>query len=87
MHWHRPFFAISLTIRYINFISTCSELKAPEDILYGIEPKESQDFQIPISKLLKNKRLAPGIYRISKEVWFANQKKEPFHVVASFEIK
>ncbi|WP_422663702.1 hypothetical protein [Sphingobacterium sp. UBA7625] len=55
--------------------------------MYGIEPKESQDFQIPISKLLKNKRLAPGIYRISKEVWFANQKKEPFHVVASFEIK
>ncbi|WP_313533543.1 immunoglobulin-like domain-containing protein [Sphingobacterium athyrii] len=58
-----------------------------EDILYGIEPKESQDFQIPLSKMLKNKRLAPGIYRISKEVWFADQKKEPFQVVASFEIK
>lgn len=58
-----------------------------EDILYSIEPKESQDFQIPLSKPLKNNKLAPGIYRISKEVWFANQKKEPFQVIASFEIK
>lgn len=58
-----------------------------EDILYGIESRESQDFQIPLTKLLKNQRLAPGIYRVSKEVWFADQKKEPFQVVASFEIK
>ncbi len=58
-----------------------------EDMLYNIEPKESKNFRAPVSKLLKNKKLLPGKYRITKRIWAADQKKETFEISAQFEVK
>jgi len=58
-----------------------------EDMLYSIEPKESKDFQIPLTKLLKNKNLSPGTYRISKEVWLVDQKTQSVFNYGVFELK
>ncbi|WP_123902625.1 immunoglobulin-like domain-containing protein [Chryseobacterium elymi] len=58
-----------------------------EDILYSVEPKESKDFQIPLTKLLKNKNLPPGTYRISKKVWLVDQKKDSLQIFGQFELK
>lgn len=58
-----------------------------EDILYSTEPKESKDFQIPLTKLLKNKKLSPGTYRIGKKVRLVDQKKDSPQIFGQFELK
>lgn len=64
-----------------------TESLGSEDIIYGLDPKESKDFQISPLKLLKNKELSSGTYRITKTVWEAHKKDEAGIISGLFEIK
>ena len=57
-----------------------------EDILYSIAPKQSKEFQVPLTKLLKNKNLSPGTYRISKKVWLVDQRKDSVAIYGVFQL-
>lgn len=58
-----------------------------EDVMYGLEPGESQDFKMYIPKILKNKTINPGRHRIVKVVSPVNRKKEKDTLTAVFTVE
>lgn len=58
-----------------------------EDIMYSLKPDKSQDFIMPIPKILKNKSVEIGLYRIVKEVWPVNRENNKISLTTEFTIE
>lgn len=64
-----------------------SEMLAFEDITYAIPPKESKEFNLALSSILKDKAAVKGHYRLVKDVWLYGQDKNKQQLTAEFEIR
>jgi len=64
-----------------------SEMLAFPDITYAIPPKESKEFALALSNILKDKATVKGQYRLVKDVWLYGQDKDKKQLTAEFEIR
>lgn len=58
-----------------------------EDIIYSLKPGNSQELTMGIPKILKNKPVKTGLYRMIKEVWPVEKKDEKETLITEFTIE
>ncbi len=58
-----------------------------EDLLYSLEPTNSQEFKVAIPKILKSSTIDAGTYRIVKEVWPENREHKKTTLTTEFTVK
>lgn len=57
------------------------------DIMHGLEPGSSAEYPLLLSRILKNKNLVSGQYRIYKEVEPVGKKNEKIALTAKFMVE
>lgn len=63
-----------------------SEMLVFEDITYAILPKESKEFPLALSRILKDGATVKGKYRLTKEAWQYRKDAEKSQLTAEFYI-